>query len=70
VAEWKNYAPNDPNGLRPFVEYLVEETFTKPLKNEVAGKPFETYDEAYARVMKELNEYIESCKKQTKRTQP
>ena len=67
MSGWKNYAPNDPNGLRPFVEYLVEETFTKPLKNEISGKPFETYEEAYDRVMKELKEHCESYKKQTKR---
>ena len=60
MSDWRSYAPDDPAGLRPFVEYLVQETFTKPLKNEVQGKPFETYEEAHDRVMKELKEYIES----------
>jgi len=45
----------------------VEETFTKPMKNEVLGKPSETYEEAYARVMKELKDYCESFSKQKER---
>lgn len=59
---WRDYHPKDPEGLRPFVAYLIEETFTKPIKQEyIMGKtPEETYDEAYARVMKELKEYIKS----------
>ena len=61
---WRDYHPNDPEGLRPFVDYLIQETFTKPLKQEyIEGKkPSETYDEAYQRVIKELKEYCESFK--------
>ena len=60
VKTWKDYAPTDPDGLRPFIEYLVEETFVKPLKNEVDGKPFETYEEAYDRVMKEVKTFLDN----------
>ena len=72
MSNWREYHPNDPNGLRPFVEYLIQETFTKPLKEEyLTGKtPAETYEEAYDRVMKELKEYIESYKETKKRTTP
>jgi len=58
---WKDFAPDDPKGLRPFIEYQFNEMVKAGyffVKDEKEANKI--YDEVSDRCFQELKEYIES----------
>ena len=58
---WRDFAPDDPEGLRYWVKYDVEETIKAGYFTEADDeKAQKIHDEVQDRIMKELKEYIEN----------